>query len=122
MREALEGTGMMEHRQCDQCGGYLSRGTAVCPACGNPMPGRFVLRVFVGLSLVGAIAVAVVSLAVWLWGPTVKFLGDTAAHDARMESGHRKAVEKALDPEKRSKGEARNPQHEQETPPERPEH
>ena len=75
---------MMEHRQCDQCGGYLSRRTVVCPACGNPMPGRFLLRAFVGLFLVGLVVTIVVAVVVWLWAPTVKFLGDTAAHDARM--------------------------------------
>ena len=112
---------MMEHRQCDQCGGYVSRRTAICPACGNPMPGRFLLRAFVGLSLAGAITIAVVSLVLWLWGPAVKFLGDTAAHDARMEKVHRKAVEKALDAEKPHKEEPRDPNREPEAPPERPE-
>jgi len=75
---------MMEHRQCDQCGGYVSRSTTVCPACGNPMPGRFILRALIGLVLVTGVATAVVALVLWLWAPTVKFLGDTAAHDARM--------------------------------------
>ena len=108
---------MFEHVQCDQCGGYLSRGAAVCPACGNPMPGRFFLRVFVGLFLAASVATAAVALALWLWGPAVKFLGDTAAHDARMESVHRKAVEKALDAEKHSQKERRDPDHEPHGPP-----
>ncbi|MBM4041100.1 MAG: hypothetical protein FJ290_21580 [Planctomycetes bacterium] len=76
---------MMEHRQCDQCGGYLSRRAAVCPACGNPMPGRFFIRAFVGLFLIAAVVTIAVAVALWLWAPTVKFLGDSAAHDARME-------------------------------------
>ncbi|HUT33973.1 MAG TPA: hypothetical protein VNE39_10855 [Planctomycetota bacterium] len=75
---------MMEHRQCDVCGGYISRRAAICPACGNPMPGRLILRALLGVFLIAGAATALIALALWLWAPTVKFLGDTAAHDARM--------------------------------------
>jgi hypothetical protein len=75
---------MLEHVQCDQCGGYPLRYTAVCPACGNPLPGRGLLRGTLIFLLLASVITVVAVFASWLWLPSVKLVGDMAAHDARI--------------------------------------